>query len=427
MKKPIYYLGVSLLFIAFLSCKNEVPVNQTMSPALWEEDINHYIKTLEKKHINLYHSRSKAETYKSISVLKSKLSELSDDAIFVELMKITRSFNDSHTGTFTANDFYKSYPFGFFVFEEDEIRVLKTTDTQKEILGAKLLSIDGKPINEIYSEIKKVAQNVNNDYSEKERVARYIKYGKLLYTLKITKKADEAQFTFLLNDQTEKTVTLKTISNNEYSNSLTAKITFKSPFQYNDAVLKVPGLWFQADKDKTVGYINFSSYPSRLTMKRFSIALVRELIKHNTQNIIIDLRDNGGGNSFIGHILAKILTITDHLDFLNGVYVLTGRYTYSAGMSNTADFQELLHAKLVGEPTGSNPNDYQDTESFLLPHSKTYVMYSKRIFRYQHTKDSTLLGQGILPDVHIKPQWDDYKEGIDAPLQWILEAVKNKQ
>jgi hypothetical protein len=91
-------------------------------------------------------------------------------------------------------------------------------------------------------------------------------------------------------------------------------------------------------------------------------------------------------------------------------------------MSNTAHFKELLNAKIVGEPTGANPNDYQDAEMFQLKNSKLWVQFSKRYYRFQDS-----VSNGIIPDVHIKPNWNDLKNGIDLNILWILEDIKRNE
>jgi C-terminal processing protease CtpA/Prc len=139
------------------------------------------------------------------------------------------------------------------------------------------------------------------------------------------------------------------------------------------------------------------------------------MTKNQSSDVIIDMRENGGGDLYVGLILAHGLNLVDGIDWLHGVNVLTGANTFSAGASNAALFRELLNARIVGMPTGSNPTGYQDMDEFSLHHSKLRVTYSKRLFRLQETPT-----EGVIPDVLVMPKWSDYQQGIDTAITEIL-------
>lgn len=81
----------------------------------------------------------------------------------------------------------------------------------------------------------------------------------------------------------------------------------------------------------------------------------------------------------------------------------------------------MLNAKIVGEPTGSNPTGYQDMGQFKLPNSGMIVTYSKRLFRFQEK-----ITQGVQPDVLIEYDWESYSKGKDNMMQWIINDLKGK-
>ncbi|MCX2745443.1 S41 family peptidase [Mangrovivirga sp. M17] len=416
-------LSSILILFAFLGCQEKKELPPKMTIANWEDDIEYLFNTLETKHINLYHSTPKNIVRQKVNSLIKELPNLSDDEIFIRLSKIIRSLDDSHTGIWAQSEFYDSYPLDFFVFSDNEIRVLKAPKQHPELLGAKLISIDNTPLYEITSEVLLVIQCADNWHSERERLARYLKYSRILKCLGIAKLKYKASFEFLLEDGTQKIVELDALPNTEYLSSLGKSIVLESPFQFENSLIGTSYLWYQPKEELKTAYIYFAGYPNSLKMKRFAVAISRDIIQRDIKNIIIDVRDNGGGDFYVGLELVKILSFIDQIDWQKGVYVITGRTTYSAGMSNTAHFKELLNAKIIGEPTGANPNDYQDAETFQLPNSKLQIQFSKRYYRFQDT-----VSNGIHPDVHIKPNWEKLKKGIDQNLQWILEDIKlNKE
>lgn len=157
-------------------------------------------------------------------------------------------------------------------------------------------------------------------------------------------------------------------------------------------------------------------------MNSFAEELLEIIKKHKLQNVIIDLRNNYGGNLFIGSILARKLLTADCIDWKSGVYVLTNRATYSAAMINALQFRQLLNAKIVGEPTGANPNGYQDLGQFSLPNSNVVITYTKRLFYLQN-----LNTEGVQPDFLILPKWEKHEKGIDEVLEWVIKDIEQNQ
>ncbi|WP_305472160.1 S41 family peptidase [Psychrobium sp. 1_MG-2023] len=143
--------------------------------------------------------------------------------------------------------------------------------------------------------------------------------------------------------------------------------------------------------------------------------------KHQSQNLIIDLRDNYGGDFFVGLKLAQLLILEDSIDWKSGVYVLIDNVTFSAAMSNAAQFSQLLNATLVGEPTGAKPSGYQDMGQFILPNSKLEVTYSKRHYHFDDNERNALY-----PQVHIEHSIENYKASKDNQLQWILSDIEQR-
>src|SRR5690606_13095213 len=144
--------------------------------------------------------------------------------------------------------------------------------------------------------------------------------------------------------------------------------------------------------------------------------------KHGIKHVVIDLRQNGGGDFFVGLVLAWGLVVIDSLDWRQGFYVLTSGQTFSAAMSNAAQYRQILNATIVGEPSGANPGGYQDADTFLLPNSQWKVMYSKRLYRFQE-----LPSNGVQPDKLLAAEWKAFSKGQDNQLAWIMESIKTHQ
>lgn len=383
----------------------------------WQEDLKIYSAKLEEKHIDLYHKINKQEFKKKTQKILNLSKKGDDYKTIIELMKLTKKIGDGHTAVSLRNLDVHQFPFEIQLIE-NKWRVVKTPSSKKNILKSTLIKVDGIPISEVASKISETAQFVENKYSKTVRTASYLTISELLYHLNIIKNKKIALFTFLDENNNEFKVQFTALKNTELKQLDYTTLEIGVPEIEKPKSPKFNFLWFAPIKNKNAVYINFKSYPSFDQMQNFGDDLVKYIAKNNTKNLVIDLRKNGGGDLYVGVILAYALNLADSVDWKNGVYLLTSNVTFSAGTSNTALFKQLLNAKVVGQPTGSNPTGYQDMDQFNLPNSKLVITYSKRKFKLS---DKTT--QGIQPDVLIYPKWSNYTQGKDDVLAHIINNL----
>lgn len=337
-------------------------------------------------------------------------------------MRLTQKIGDGHTAFSLRGTSTHLFPIEIYKVQE-QWRVIKTTKKHKHLLGKILTNIDGKSINKITEKVGKIAQYIENKQSEIIRTGKYAMISELLFGLKLTKSKFKADFTFVDDDMKETSLSLTAIDSKDYY----SKTDFESfqiiiPEIQKPTSSKYDYLWFSPIKNTKGIYIKFESYPSFNEMEKFGESVLHYINKNKVKQVVIDLRNNGGGDFFVGTFLAYFLNLADSIDWKSGVYVLTDKVTFSAGTSNASQFRQILNAKIVGEPTGSNPTGYQDMGQFTLPNSGMIVTYSKRLFRFQ-----AKITKGVQPDVLIEYNWKSYSKGIDNIIEWIINDIQGKQ
>jgi len=395
--------------------------SQSIDIESWIEDIDFYKTNLEQNHIDLYNTISEVEFEKEIQQIKSTLNKKSDVEVIIDLMRLTRKIGDGHTA-FSLRG-VETHLFPIEIYNVDgQWRVVKVTKKHKNLLGKILTKIDGKQINHIAEEVNKVAQYIENKQSEIIRTGEYLMISELLYGLQLTKDEFKADFTFLDDSGEESTVLLNTINNKDYYENTDFKsFEVRIPEIQKPTDSKHDFLWFSPIENTTGIYIKFESYPSFEEMEKFGESVLKYINENQIKQVVIDLRNNGGGDFFVGTFLAYYLNLADSIDWKSGVYVLTDKVTFSAATSNASQFRQILNAKIIGEPTGSNPTGYQDMGQFTLPNSGMIVTYSKRLFRFQDE-----ITQGVQPDVLIEYDWNSYSKGIDNMMEWVINDIRIK-
>ncbi|MGA3066379.1 MAG: hypothetical protein ABSF29_05975 [Tepidisphaeraceae bacterium] len=183
----------------------------------------------------------------------------------------------------------------------------------------------------------------------------------------------------------------------------------KHPFSY---------YWYDYLADSRAIYIQYNvcREDPRIGFEDFTKGLFAFADAHPVDRVIVDLRYNNGGNSEIVRPLIDGLVARQALAGMNRVYVLIGPATFSSGLSAAMDFQDSLHAILIGEPTGGKPNCYGDILTFKLPRSQLQVVYSIKNFTPIPDADPPSLD----PDIFVSRSLGDFLAGRDPVLNAAL-------
>lgn len=215
-------------------------------------------------------------------------------------MRLTRKIGDGHTA-FSLRG-VETHLFPIEIYKIDgQWRVIKTTVQHKNLLGKILTKIDGKSIHEIAKAISKIAQYVENEQSEVIRTGEYLMISELLFGLQLTNNEFKSAFSFLDDNQKESKVWLNAInSKNYYENTDFQSFNIIIPEIQKPANSIHDYLWFSSIKDTEGIYIKFESYPSFEEMENFGNSVLNYINENKIKQVVIDLRNNGGGDFFVG-------------------------------------------------------------------------------------------------------------------------------
>ncbi len=152
------------------------------------------------------------------------------------------------------------------------------------------------------------------------------------------------------------------------------------------------------------------------SMRDFSIEAIRAVATTKAERLIIDIRDNGGGNNLLAEPLRRMI-VKSRFNRRGGLYVLTSPQTFSAAQNFATRLERETEAIFVGEPTGGSPNHFGDAKFATGPQSG--IPYFISTLRWQ---DSPPLDDRdwILPDIPAPPVFADYGAGRDAALAAAL-------
>ncbi len=374
----------------------------------WREDIEVFQSELERRHIDLYHSVSRQAFTLTLNHLDANLGQLSTEQVVTELMRASRRIQDGHTSVPLWDRTLEEFPLRFIAIGDD-FYVGETTEAHRHLLGEKLTAINSVPVSELASMLGDITPFTENPFSRRVRVASYLNKPFVLKGLGVITGVQPVVFSF-----SESQAKLTSAHKVPWAH----RLSYHNPALFNERQRLNEHVEFSTLERGCIGYLRMSRYPSMSQMAKFSARVLKEINNGGIVFLVIDLRNNYGGNFFVGLKLAERLVLADGINWADGVFVLTNNVTFSAAMSNAAQFSQLLNAYRVGEPTGARPSGYQDMGQFNLPNSGLLVTYSKRLYRFTDTDSDALY-----PDQLVELSIDDYRSANDRPLEWVREKI----
>ncbi len=380
----------------------------SQSKEKWREDLRFIAEEIPKRHKNAFHFVSREKFEKAVADLDKQIPVLNDTQIVFGFAKLFAMIGDGHT-SLHWNWAYGEVPLRLFWFGK-ELRVVKTDVRFPRTNGAKIVKIGGIPVEEIY---KRSQEYISQDETPQfilEATAAMLAYPSFLSQIGAAKSNDKAFYEFI--EAKGKRFSL------ELAAVLQDKIEWIYPY-------KIAPLWLSNEdkplaykylSDSKLVYVQFQSYPRRKGFKKFSDDLFAFLDKTEINKLVFDLRLNGGGDFTRGSdFFIKQLKERKKMTEKGKFFVIAGRRTFSAGMSNAADFRNELGAIIVGEPTGQKPNGYSENRNFRLPNSHFDAAVSTEIYKFAETDTP-----GLIPDKLIEPEWNLMQAGRDSAMEWIL-------
>jgi hypothetical protein len=183
-------------------------------------------------------------------------------------------------------------------------------------------------------------------------------------------------------------------------------------------------LWFERLADSDALFVQFNQVVNQQGRQLADVAksLRQRLAEHPPKALIVDLRHNGGGNTYFYAPLLKTILFYELLQPEGKVFVLIGRSTFSAAQNFTNDVDRLTDAIFVGEPTGSRPNFAGESTQVVLPYSGVGLSISTRIHAHAYATDRRIW---IAPDVAAELSSAAYFANRDPALEAIRAIIGN--
>jgi len=384
--------------------------------AMWLDDISFLSTELQLKHKNLFFHRKKEDFLNDIAFLKANIEIFSDYEVKLKIAKLVATIRDAHTSL--ALQINLLLPLEFYWFP-DGIYVTVAASKYNDIMYCKIIKINGIAIKKVINDLKSIISYENETYL-KSQLPKYLPAIELLYDLDLACNVDYVELTFEDENNKIRTLEIESLSLKESMQKLSL---IKNDLGY----LKTLPLcrkngdnyyWFKYLDIPKVVYFKYNVCRDMLScdVYVFCKKLIKFIEEHVVDKLIIDMRNNFGGNSSLLDPFIEDIKHSLKINKKGNLFVIIGRETFSSAVINCFSLKKNTAAIFVGEPTGGKPNCYGELQRLTLKNCGLTICYSTKYFKL--TEDDSL--DSFLPDFPVFITLQNYINKVDPCFEYII-------
>ncbi len=318
------FLALTLLILCQFSFAQKYPCNtkeiepleiaEKISPFNLHNDIDEFVKILEEVHVNPYMKISKEEFYNAVDELKNSINDsLTRQQFYQVFTPLVDRLNDSHTGVKFPRGIWKHYQYEsnglFFPMEiavtQDKRIFIKHDFSEHNIpKETEILSINSVGARQIINTFLKYEHSPLEKSSIKRLERKFIDFIWWVFDFRGPYTLETRAGTFIVQGQTWKEYQSNKDEFTQDQKLPKEKISLKE-IDYQTCILKIGSFSISMDDFKLKIEEQF-----------------KEIQKKGYKNLIIDVRNNGGGIDDNGKAVVDYITDKPYSIGLNSRFMM---------------------------------------------------------------------------------------------------------
>ena len=362
----------------------------------------------------------------AVAKLDNEIPKLSDAQVLIELMKLMRKLGDGHSGILGRLDNAEAalaVPLQFYLFKEG-LFVIAADAQHKDLLGAQVLRFGDSTVSQVMQALDPLTSR-DNDFWPNQVGPYRMRSLPLLNGLGLI--PDVRKVNLAIKDVQGKERVVTVTANGDFPNIwndfpkswITYAGTLGKPLPL---YLKnmATAYWFEYLPESKLLYFQYNRVRNEgeESLAKFTERLFKFVAENEVDKLVIDMRWNNGGNTFLSQPLLHSLIRSEKVNKRGKLFVIIGRRTYSAAQNTTSFFERHTNAIFVGEPTGSSPNFIGEETIFTLPYSHVLANVSDLYWQSAWPMDYRTW---IAPQIYTPPTFAAFSAGRDPSLEAIIK------
>lgn len=393
----------------------------------WRYDLEHLLAEIRRMNAVFSRQPLPDTLARAADRLRQRIPRLTDAQIAVEMQHILVLLGHNHNTLYfpyapgvSGRVAFTQLPLQLYAFP-DGMYVTDAAPPYEELIGARVLRFDDTPAEQALRATGYVKDRENGVEILGSGPA-FLVIPQVLHALGLTRNADRAELTVVDRSGRTRTVAPVPIPQQPGKKLEAPRIPgVAAPPLY----LRNPRdeFWFEPLPADGALYLQFNQVANKRgeSLAQFGIRFRKVLAERGVRNLVVDVRRNNGGNTYLYPELLRTLIRFDAGEG-NRLFVLIGRRTFSATSNFIADLDRLSDAVFVGEASGGKPLTLGgDGSDVVLPFSGMRAGLSNVTWQLTAPRDTRLW---IAPDVPVALTAADYFANRDPVLETVLEMIR---
>lgn len=420
-----------------------VPSQLEGSLSIYQQDIYFLQHELPARHQRIYHTTTREEYLSAVTELFTNAPSMDECAIEVGIRRVVALVGDAHTSYSTP--MRRAVALNIVWLDEGEDRIYVTAALDGDLVRSdgepalcELTAIEGIPIfgegDTLLSRIiPTVSHEEGNLYQVKNQLSYLLLDPRYLYGLGILDSAEgPVEMTFSIDGGAAFTREVEVIDTSTFRDQPWKLYYTDEDYQSRDRsvlpfYLREAAKTYESSFDSDSGVLHLLYNACREDPDQGFSAFVDEAFEEvsgELKAVLVDLRNNSGGNSLLIRPLYRKL---DGLNESVELYTAISPATFSSALMNAIELDgRYERMQLIGRPTGGKPNHYGEVRSLRLP-SGNYINYSTGYFTNDPTNDLPYLEPEVLIPLGAGDYFDAVTEpasvGVDPVFTYVVERV----
>jgi pimeloyl-ACP methyl ester carboxylesterase len=412
----------------FRSLTGLFPSAELVREDRWRHDLDYLARRLGQMHCQFGDGSAHEGLQALIQSVRKRVPTLKDHQIVVEIQRIMARAGDGHTRLWWPDSgplAVPRCPLEFYIYS-DGLFVRKAARDLTNLVGCRVLRVGGLTAEQALKAVEPFC-SVDGPMGIKKEAPRLLTRPDVLETLGLVQDMDHVPFLLEHKDGTRVTVELGRARRGQSAAGDWVSINAKS---------KTPLPLYLRDRDRfyrfehlpeaRMVYFQYNAVADQggESLAQFCRRMTAFIDTNQVENLVIDLRHNGGGNGLLNRPLLRELLRRDTINRKGHLFVILGRSTFSAALSVAADLQRQTECLVVGEPTCSGPNSRGQANPITLPCSGLHLSCAS--LYYQGALLSSDRRPWIAPDIAAELSSADEANNRDPALTAVLDEIRSR-
>jgi hypothetical protein len=402
--------------------------SSSSTPIDWVGDVRVLARELPRIHPNAFYRLERSRWDSAVQATERRIGSLTRNQATVALMELVALVHDGHT---SINPFFnpavsaRYYPFQLHQFE-DGVFIRSAPAAQSALVGAKVIRFGRVSVDSAMQAIARVIPH-ENEWWVRAWGPEWLGLAEVIDGLDLVDDPEALSLVVERNGRRE-TVVVRPAGPLQVGGHTGAPPIDRSGWTTMYDLASAPlwlrnqdrPYWVEWEPTNRTLYVSYRAVMSSehgLGNEAFWRQVFAMADSLPLARLVLDIRENIGGNSFFNRQVTRGIVSRPALDRADRLFVITGARTFSAAMNLSRDLERWTNATFVGEPTGNARYFYGDHQLVPLPGSRLSVAVSTLTWPPYDPRDN---GPFLAPAIFAPLTSDDFRRGVDPAMREIL-------